>query len=242
MNILGALYHRELMGYFRTPVAYVFLVVFLLTANLLPWFAGRIFESNEASLQTFFIFLPWVYLFLVPAIGMRLWSEERRSGTWELLLTMPLTMTQAVLAKFLAGWTFLLLATALTFPLPLSIGSLGPLDAGPVISGYLGAGLVSGACLALCALMSALTKNQVIAFVLGTIVCFGLLLIGTGMFNQWLSGLGLPTEVVDLIANFSYLTHFEPMLKGILTFEDILFFLSLIGFGLLANVLALERT
>jgi ABC-2 type transport system permease protein len=232
---------REFLGYFRTPIAYVFLAVFLLAAIGLPWFLGAFFQRNEASLASFFVFLPWVYLFLIPAAGMRLWSEEKRSGTWELLLTHPVTVPQAVIAKFLAAWLFIGLALVLTFPLGITVAYLGDPDWGPLFAGYFGALLMAGAYLAICSLASALTKNQVIAFVLSTSICLILVLLGWSVFNQLLLGMGLPVRLVDTIANFSFITHFEDMGKGLVALRDVLFFASLTAATLWLNCLVLER-
>lgn len=241
MKTIGTLFQREFLGYFRTPVAYVFLAVFLIASAALPWFVGRFYQSNDASLRSFFFFLPWVYLFLAPAVGMRLWAEEKRSGTWELLLTLPITPVQAVLGKFLAAWAFLTVALALTLPFPLSVAYLGSPDWGPIVSGYLGAILMAGAYLGVCSLASALTKNQIVSFVLGVVACFILVLLGYGPFNELLLGFGLPQAVVDAIATFSFAPHFQAFADGLVTAPAVAFFISLIGGGLALNVIALER-
>jgi len=234
-------FKKEFFGYFRSPVAYVFVSVFIVTINGLTWFVGRIFDSNDASLRIMFSFLPWVYLFLIPAVGMRLWSEEKRSGTIELLLTMPLSLTAAVLGKFLAGWAFIALAVAFTFTLPLTVFFLGSPDLGPIVSGYFGAILMGGSYLAICSLASSLSKNQVISFVVSVIVCLVLVLLGWSLLNNFLLNLGLPAFLVDTIANFSFITHFEPMIAGLILFKDIAFFLLLILLCLALNVVVLQR-
>lgn len=232
---------REFLGYFRSPVAYVFLAVFLLALVGLAWFLGRIFEAREASLERFFFFIPWVFLFLIPAVGMRLWSEERRSGTWELLFTYPITGTQAVIGKFLAGWLFITLAVLLSFPLVLTLEYLGDPDWGPMISGYIGVILMAGSYLGICSLTSSLTKNQVISFVLSVLICLVLVALGLDAFTDLINSLGAPSGVSESVANFSFLTHFNPISKGLMKWDDIAFFLGLIIFSLWANVVVLER-
>ncbi len=238
--MISAIFQREFAGYFRTPVAYVFLVVFLLAASGLGFFAGRFFESNTASLEPFFFFHPWLFLFLVPAVGMRLWAEERRGGTIELLFTLPLTPVQAVLGKFLAGWCFLALAIVLTFPLALTVAFLGSPDWGVIVGSYLGSVLLAGVCLAITSLMSALTKSQVIAFVLGVVVCFGFVLVGYSLFSDLLSSF-LPVPVVSAIANFGFIPHYDTIMRGLVDLSSVVYFLSLTGFALFLNIVALER-
>lgn len=239
--MITAIFKREFAGYFRTPVAYVFLVVFLVAASGLGFFVGRFFDSNSASLERFFAFHPWIFLFLVPAVGMRLWAEERRSGTIELLFTLPLTPVQAVLGKFLAGWLFLALAILLTFPLALTVAYLGAPDWGVLVASYAGSILLAGTCLAIASLMSALTKNQVVAFVLGVAVCLGFVLVGFSLLSDLLNGWGLPVPLVSAIANFGFIPHFDAITRGLLDLRSVVYFLSLTGFALFLNVLALER-
>ncbi len=241
MNPVLSIFKREFMGYFRSPVAYVFLIVFLVAAVGLPWFLGGFFETNEASLDRFFRFLPWVFLFLIPAVGMRLWSEERRSGTWELLFTLPISVGQAVIGKFLAGWAFISLAVILTVTMPITVAYLGEPDWGPVFAGYTGSILMAGAYLGICSVASSLTKNQVIAFVISLVLCLILVLLGWSVFNELLLGISLPVAVVDALANFSFITHFESLTKGLIRLKDLVFFFSLMGFCLCANILVLER-
>jgi ABC-2 type transport system permease protein len=235
------LFKREFMGYFRSPVAYVFLAVFLVGAMGLPWFLGGFFESNDASLRPFFLFLPWIFLFLVPAVGMRLWSEEKRSGTWELLFTLPISIWQAVAGKFLAGWAFVSLAIILTLTMPITIAYLGSPDWGPVFSGYVGSILMAGAFLGICSAVSALTRNQVISFVVSLIICLALVLLGWSAFNELMLALNLPVWLVDALANFSFVTHFEGMVAGLIRLRDVVFFASIIAFSLAITVLILER-
>ena len=241
MHKVLTLFKREFFGYFRSPVAYVFLGVFLIASIGLPWFLGGFFESNDASLQRFFVFMPWVFLFLIPAVGMRLWAEEKRSGTWELLFTLPISTTQAVVGKFLAGWVFVMLALALTFTMPLTIAYLGSPDWGPVFTGYLGSILMAGSYLSICSLTSSLTKNQVISFVLSLGACLVLVLLGWSVFDDFMLALNLPVMLVDVLANFSFTTHFDPFTKGLITLKDFVFFVSLTVFSLAVNVIILER-
>lgn len=240
MSQLTPVFKREFLGYFRSPVAYVFLIVFLVASVGLAFFVGGLFKANQASLQSFFVFHPWLYLFLIPAAGMRLWAEERRGGTIELLFTLPLTTLDAVLGKFLAAWAFLALGLALTFPLTLTIGWLGNPDWGTVFSGYLGSALMAGAYLAICSLLSALTKNQVIAFVLGVVTCLVFVFLGWSVFNGLLSSF-LPVAAVDFIANLGFIPHFEAFTKGIIDPRDLAYFGSLIALALTVNVVVLER-
>lgn len=222
---------RELSAYFESPVAYVFLVIFLLLSGVFTFTLGGFFERGEASLGSFFGFVPWLFLFLVPAIGMRLWSEERRLGTIELLLTMPVTIAQAILGKYLASWLFIAIALALTFPVILTVNWLGNPDNGVIAAGYVGSLLLGGAYLALACMTSAITRNQVISFILALILCMALILVGfepiTNMLGRWAS-----PAVVEVIAGFSVLTHFDGFQKGVLDSRDLVYFLSLIGFAL----------
>src|SRR5512134_3097093 len=175
---IKAIVKRELGGYFTSPIAYVFLVIYLLLAGFFTFTVGSFFERGEASLVSFFTWHPWLYLFLVPAVGMRLWSEERRLGTMELLLTMPVTTWQAIVGKFLASWLFLALALALTFPVVITINYLGSPDNGVVLSGYVGSWLMAGAYLALSCITSAMTRTQVVSFIISVVVCLFLILAG----------------------------------------------------------------
>ncbi len=231
MRSLWIIARRELVGYFTSPVAYVFLVIFLLLAGFLTFTAGAFFERGEASLASFFGWHPWLYLILVPAIGMRLWSEERRAGTIELLLTLPVTTWQAIAGKFLASWLFLALALALTFPVVLTVNLLGEPDNGAVFAGYVGSFLLAGAYLAITSMTSAMTRNQVVAFILAVVLCLFLILAGfnpvTDLLVRWAS-----PAVVDTVAAFSVVTHFDGFQKGVLDSRDLVFFLSVIGFSL----------
>lgn len=241
MKSILTLFKREFLGYFRSPVAYVFLAVFLVAAIGLPWFLGGFFESDQASLDRFFDFLPWVFLFLIPSVGMRLWSEEKRAGTWELLFTLPVSIWQAVTGKFLAAWAFVTLAMLLTIPMPLTVAYLGDPDWGPVFAGYAGGIFMAGAYLGICSVASSFTRNQVIAFVLSLVACLVLVLLGWSVFNELMLALSLPVAAVDALANFSFITHFESMAKGLIRLKDLVFFFALMGFCLCLNVLVLER-
>ncbi len=225
---------RELSSYFTSPVAYVFLVIFLLLAGFLTFTAGAFFERGEASLASFFIWHPWLYLILVPAVGMRLWSEERRAGTLELLLTLPVATWQAIVAKFLASWVFLALALALTFPVIVTVNLLGEPDNGQIASGYVGSVLLAGAYLAIACMTSAMTRNQVVSFILSVVILLFLILAGfnpvTDLLVRWAS-----PAVVDTVAAFSVMTHFEGFQKGVIDSRDLIFFLSVIGFALFAT-------
>jgi ABC-2 type transport system permease protein len=228
---ITAIAKRELSAYFASPVAYVFIVFFLLLCGFFTFMVGRFFQRGEASLIAFFIWHPWLYLFLVPAVGMRTWSEERRSGTIELLLTMPITPWQAIVGKFIASWLFLAIALALTFPLVLTIGYLGSPDYGVIFCGYLGSLLMAGAYLAISCMTSALTRNQVISFILSVVACLFLILAGwppvTDMLVQW-----APNWLVEAVASFSVMPHFESFQRGVIDSRDLFYFLSVIVFSL----------
>ena len=232
---------RELTGYFASPVAYVFIVIFLVLVGFFTFSAqlGQFFERQEASLSAFFTWHPWIYLFLVPAVGMRLWSEERRQGTLELLFTMPVTPWQTILGKFLASWAFLILALILTFPIIFTVSYLGSPDIGPIICGYVGSMFLAGGYLAVSSMTSAITRNQVISFILSVVICLFLILAGyppvTDMLIQW-----APSWLVDTISAFSVMTHFFSFQRGVLDSRDVVFFLSLIGFCLFTTSVILR--
>lgn len=240
MTQITPVFKREFVGYFRSPVAYVFLVVFLMASVGLAFFVSNFFKANLASLDGYFLWHPWLFLFLIPAAGMRLWSEEKRTGTVELLFTLPITTLEAVLGKFLAAWAFLALAILLSFPMVLTVAFLGHPDWGVIASSYLGSILMAGAYLGVCSLTSALTKNQVISFVVSVLVCLILLFLGWNVFSEML-GRVFPVWLVDLLANFSFKTHYDAFIQGIIDPKDVVFFLSLMGFTLFLNVVALER-
>lgn len=239
MSPVLAIFRRELASYFATPVAYVFIVIFLVLAGAFTFYLGGFYERGQADLQPFFSFHPWLYLFLVPAVSMRLWSEERKSGTIELLLSLPVTMWQAVSGKFLAAWAFLGIALALTFPIWFTVNYLGDPDNGVIFAGYLGSFLMAGAFLAIGACLSAATRNQVIAFILTAAVCFVLLLAGFPLVLDFVRAVA-PQAVVDAIASLSFLTHFAAITKGVIDLRDVLFFLLTIGFWLYASAVVID--
>ena len=223
---------RELGGYFSAPVAYVFIVIFLLLTGFFTFMAGGFFERGQASLDgSFFMWHPWLYLFLVPAVGMRLWAEERRVGTLELLLTMPITAWQAIVGKFLASWLFLALALLLTFPVVLTVNYLGSPDNGVIFTAYVGSFLMAGAYLAISCMTSAMTRNQVVSFILAVVICLFLVLCGFPPVTNLLARMDKPW-LVNLVAAFSVMTHFGSFSKGVLDSRDVIFFGSVIGFSL----------
>ncbi len=231
---------RELGGFFNSPVAYVFIVIFLLLNGFFTFMLGFFFERGQASLaEPFFSWHPWLYLFLVPAAGMRLWAEERRVGTLELLLTMPITAWQAIVGKFLASWLFLVIALALTFPVVITVSFLGNPDTGAILSGYLGSALLAGAFLAVTELTSALTRNQVISFIISVVVCLFLILCGwdpvTNLLVNW-----APETVVNLVKSFSTWHHFTAFQRGVVDLRDVVYFLSVIGFSLFSTSVVLR--
>ncbi|XOV79102.1 MAG: ABC transporter permease [Aestuariibacter sp.] len=240
MNMTSILFKREFASFFATPVAYVFILIFLMLSGVFTFNIGSFYERGQADLLPFFNFHPWLYLFLVPAMAMRAWSEERKSGTVELLMTLPITPWQATLAKFLAGWAVLGLSLLLTFPLWLTVNYLGSPDNGIIIAAYLGSWLMSGAFLAIGVCMSALTKSQVIAFILSVVVCFLFVLSGSGVVLDTFQG-WLPTVLLDTIASFSFMTHFESMSKGIIALNNLVYFFIVIAVWLYASLVIIER-
>jgi ABC-2 type transport system permease protein len=234
-----AIARRELRAYFATPLAAVFIVIFLLLAGAATFYAGGFFEAGQADLQVFFRFHPWLYLLLVPAVAMALWAEERKSGTLELLLTQPVRTWQAVLGKFLAAWAFVALALALTFPLWLTVNWLGDPDNGVIFASYLGSLLMAGAYLAVGSCLSATTRSQVVAFILTILVCLVLLLAGFPLVLDPLRAF-LPQSAVDAASGMSFVTHYQAIMRGVLDLRDVLFFLFTIVAWLLATVLVIE--
>jgi ABC-2 type transport system permease protein len=230
---------RELVAYFASPLAYVFIVIFLALAGALGFYVGGFFARGQADLTSFFLFHPWLFMILVPAIGMRLWAEERRSGTIELLMTLPITPIEAVLGKFLAAWAFTTIALALTFPMWLTVNYLGQPDNGVIVASYIGSWLMAGAFLALSACISALTKNQVIAFVVGAAASFLFLMSGLDLvldaFRSW-----APGYLVDLVASLSFLTHFASVAKGVIGLPTVVFLVSLMLLCLFINTQVIE--
>lgn len=231
---------REFASFFATPVAYVFIAIFLMMSSILTFFVGDLFSRGQADLLPFFNFHAWLYLFLVPAIAMRTWAEERRSGTIELLMTLPVTVTEAVVGKFIACWAVLLLALMLTFPLWLTVNYLGHPDNGVILAAYIGSWLMSGAFLAISMCMSALTRNQVIAFVMAVVVCFAFVLSGSDIILSAFSGWA-DNSVLDTVASFSFLTHFEAMSRGVLALNDVIYFILVTGLWLYASQIIVEQ-
>lgn len=239
MSPLLAVARREFAAYFASPLAAVFVVLFVAVAAALAFYLGGLFERGQADLQPFFAFHPWLYLFLVPAVGMRLWAEERKSGTLELLLTLPLAPWQAVLGKFLAGWALLGVALALTTPLWWTISWLGDPDHGVVLASYIGSWLLAGAMLAVGSALSAATRSQVVAFVVTVVVCFLMLLAGYPLVQDAVQGWA-PRAAIEAVAQLSFLTHFQAIQRGVLDLRDVLFFLFSIAAWLLATVVILD--
>lgn len=239
MNPVLTVFKRELRSYFATPVAYVFIVIFLLLSGSFTFYLGGFYQRGQADLEPFFSFHPWLYLFLVPAVAMRLWAEERKTGTIELLLTLPITMWQAVLGKFLAAWAFVGVALALTFPIWITVNYLGDPDNGVIVTSYIGSFLMAGAFLAIGACISATTRNQVIAFILTVVVCFLLLLAGYPLVLDFFRSFA-PQAVVDAISGLSFLTHFDAISKGVIDLRDLIYFGLTIGFWLYANAIVID--
>ncbi len=239
MNAVSALFRREFAAYFATPLAYIFLVIFLMLTGVFTFYLGGFYERGQADLEAFFAFHPWLYLFLVPAIAMRAWAEERKSGTVELLLTLPISMWQAVLAKFLAAWSFIAIALALTFPMWITVNYLGAPDNGAIFAAYLGSLLMAGGYLAIGMCMSAATSSQVIAFIVTVVVCFFFTLAGYPLvleaFRAW-----LPEALLELLASLGFLAHFEAIRKGVLDLRDVVYFAAMIGFWLYASAIVID--
>jgi ABC-2 type transport system permease protein len=240
MNGLLSIYKREFTSYFVTPVAYVFIVIFLFMTGVFTFYLGAFYESNQADLEPFFRFHPWLYLFLIPAISMRLWSDERKSGTIELLMTLPVSITDTVVAKYLAAWSFTAIALSLTFPMWITVNYLGSPDNTVILASYIGSLIMAGGFLAIGSCISALTKSQVIAFVISVVICFMFILSGFPMvldlFESW-----APQAVVDAVASFSFLTHFTSIKKGVIDIRDLIYFAALITFWLYVNIIIIEN-
>ncbi len=233
------IFRRELASYFATPLAYVFIIIFLVLAGILTFFAGDFFERGQADLQSFFTFHPWLYLVLIPALSMRLWAEERKSGTIELFLTLPIRLGEAVIGKFLAAWCFAGIALALTFPFWLTVNFLGEPDNGVILAGYLASWLMAGAVLAIGAAVSATTKNQVIAFIVTAALVFVLTVAGTptvlGLFQGW-----APDGLVAAVAGASLFGHFNAITRGVINLRDLVYFLSVMIAFLAANAILVD--
>jgi len=239
MHNVSTIFRREFASYFATPLAFVFIVIFLILVGIFAFYIGNFYERGQADLAPFFTYHPWLYLFLIPALSMRLWAEERKSGTIELLMTLPVTLWQAVLGKFLAAWLFSGVALALTFPMWITVNYLGDPDNGTILAAYIGSFLMAGGFLAIGACISATTRNQVIAFIFTVVVCFLFLLAGFSLVLEVFEGWA-PQPIIDAIASLSFLTHFTSISKGVIDFRDLLYFGTLIAAWLAANAIVLE--
>lgn len=239
LHTVSPVFRREFAAYFATPLAYVFIVIFLFTMGAFTFYVGHFYENGIADLTAFFAYHPWLYLFLVPAISMRLWADERRTGTMELLLTLPVPLWGSVVGKYLAAWAFTGIALCLTFPIWLTVNFLGMPDNGVILASYIGSFLVAGGYLAIGACISATTNNQVIAFVVSVVACFLFTVSGSPLvldvFRLW-----APQFLVDAIASFSFVTHFNAITQGVLDLRDVVFFFSLIALFLTANVIVVD--
>ncbi|GAB6052411.1 ABC transporter permease subunit [Magnetospira thiophila] len=233
------IFRRELAGYFSTPLAYVFIAVFLSLSGAFTFFVGDFFGRGQADLQTFFLYHPWLYLLLIPAVAMRLWAEERKSGTIELLMTLPVSVTEAVLGKFFAAWAFVGLSLALSFPMWITVNLLGDPDNGVIFASYLGSLLMAGAFLAIGSCISALTRNQVIAFIVGAVVCFLFTMSGAEMVLTLLHGWA-PRILIEAVGSLSFLTHFNAITRGVIDLRDLIYFAAMITFWLFANVVVVD--
>lgn len=241
MNNCWVIIKRELGAYFSTPLAYVFIVIFLALSGALTFFMGAFFERGQADLNSFFSFHPWLYLFLIPAISMRLWAEERKTGTIELLLTLPIQTWVIVISKFLAAWAFIAIALSLTFPLWITVNYLGSPDNGVIFASYLGSLIMAGGYLAIGSCLSAVTKNQVIAFILTAVVCFLFLMSGVELVQSFFQGWA-PSFVMEALGSMSFLTHFNTIIRGVIDVRDIVFFGSIIGVFLYVTAAVIDLT
>jgi ABC-2 type transport system permease protein len=239
MRNIAIIAKREIASYFATPLAYIFIVIFLALTGAFAFYVGGFFIREQADLEPFFVYHPWLYLMLIPAVAMRLWAEERKTGTIEVLMTLPVTTTEAVLGKYLAAWAFSGIALTLTFPMWITVNILGTPDNGVITTSYIGSFLMAGAFLAIGSCISSLTKNQVIAFIVAATVCFLFTLSGLELvlnfFRAW-----APELLVRTIASMSFLTHFTAVTKGVIELRDLIFFGSLIVFWLFANIIAVD--
>lgn len=240
MHHVRVIFRRELAAYFASPVAYVFMVIFVALAGGLTFYVGGLFDRGEADLRPFFQFHPWLYLLLVPAVGMRLWAEERKSGTIELLMTLPIRPGEVVVGKFLAAWVFLGITLALTIPLWITVNVLGRPDNGVILAAYLGSWLMAGGFLALSTVASALTRNQVVAFILGATFSFVFMMSGLDLVQSLFRG-WLPPILAETIAGFSFLSHFNVIAQGVIDLRSLVFFTSLVAAGLVINTIVIER-
>ncbi len=239
MSGILAIFRRELAGYFVTPVAYVFLVIFVALIGALTFYVGGFYEQRQADLGSFFGLHPWLYAFFIPALAMRLWAEERDTGTIELLLTLPISTTQAVIGKFLAAWAFTVVALALTAPMWWTVNYLGNPDNGVIAAAYIGSALMAGGFLAIGSFVSALTRSQVIAFIVGFLICFVLLMAGYPLVLDVFTGWA-PRVVVEGVEAMSFLTRFESISRGVIDLRDLIYFSGMMAFFLFANVSIIE--
>jgi ABC-2 type transport system permease protein len=235
-----AIVRRELAGYYGSPVAYVFVVIFLLLCGFFTFYVSRFYEMGQADLRAFFQWHPWIFLFLMPSVAMRLWAEERRTGTLELILTLPVTLAEVVIGKFLAAWVFVGIALFLTFPLVITASYLGDPDMGAVFCGYLGSLLMAGAYLSVGCMTSATTRNQVISFILTVVICLFFVLAGWPPVTDSIAGWA-PMWLVDVVSGFSFMDHFASMERGVLDLRDIVYYVSVIFFMLFANGVVLQN-
>ena len=239
MNLAAVVLKREMRSYFATPLAYVYIVIFLLLSGIFTFSLGGFYARGQADLQPFFSFHPWLYLFVVPAVAMRLWAEERKSGTIELLLTLPVSLRQAIVGKFLAAWLFTGLALVLTFPIWITVNWLGDPDNGVIAAAYLGSWLMAGAFLAIGSCMSAATANQVIAFILTIVVCFLFVMAGFPVVLHAFQGWA-PLPLIDAIASLGFISHFEAISRGVLDVRDLLYFAIQIVAWLIATAIVID--
>ena len=239
MGASWAISKRELRAYFTTPLAYVFIVIFLALNGVTAFYFGGLFDRGQADMQPLFGFLPWLYLFLIPAIAKRLWAEERKAGTLELLMTLPVSTFNAVFGKFLAAWIFAGIALALTFPVWITVNYLGDPDNGVIIASYLGGFLMAGSYLAIGGFVSSMTRNQVIAFVIGAAVIFLFMMSGLELVQSAFRGWA-PDLVVDLVRSFSFLVHYDAIIRGVIDIRDMIFFVSIIGVFLFATMVVVD--
>jgi len=239
MKRTWAVMKRELFGYFASPVAYVFIVIFLLLCGFFTFSIGRFFEMGQADLRAFFEWHPWLFLFLVPAVGMRLWADERRDGTIELILTLPVSIRELVMGKFLAAWLFIGSALLLTFPMIVTVSYLGDPDYGAIITGYLGSFLLAGSYLSIGCMTSSLTRSQVISFIVTVVICLFLLLAGWPPVTEFISGWA-PGWLISVVEGFSFIHHFAGMERGVLDLRDVVYYVSVMAFMLFANGVVLQ--
>lgn len=239
MGNLGIIFRRELASYFSTPLAYIFIVIFLMTNGIFTFELGGFYLRGQADLLPFFSFHPWLYLFMVPAIAMTLWADERKTGTIELLLTLPIRLADAVLGKFLAAWALVGIALALTFPIWITVNILGDPDNGVIVAAYLGSWFMAGGFLAIGSCMSAATKNSVIAFILTVSLCFVFVIMGSPILLESFPG-WMPKAIKSAFAAMGFLTHYDSISKGVLDIRDLLFFAVFIGAWLTASAIVIE--